>query len=242
MRRGIWEGLKDILYPKICLACRQPLKGKTSVDELVCAECWKAIKMNRPPFCRCCGRHLDKQSLSKNICPVCIKKELHFDRAYSACAYEGALKELIHAFKYRQREQLARTLSRPMIRFIKDYSLPLDFIEFILPIPLSADRLREREFNQAEALGGYIAREFNRPLTNDKLYRLRRTKSQTGLKDEERFQNIKGSFAVRNSSILTGKNLLLVDDVLTTGATASEAARTLKEAGAGAVFVLTLAN
>jgi len=198
--------------------------------------------MNIPPFCVVCGRHLEKKNLNKNICPGCVRKRPHFDRAFSPCVYEGVTKKLIHEFKYKGKNNLAEPLSRIMIDFIREYSLPLNYLDLIIPVPLHKTRLREREFNQAEELGTRIAAEFKKEMACGILLRHRRTKAQVELKNTERALNVAGSFSVDKNAPLKGKNLLLVDDVLTTGATSSEAALALKAAGAQAVFVLTLAN
>ena len=129
-----------------------------------------------------------------------------------------------------------------MIDFIKEYNLPMDSIDFIIPLPLHSRRLREREFNQAGILSDYIATEFRKEIVNDNLRRSRYTGTQTELEEEERLLNVRNSFVLDRSDEVEGKNILLVDDVLTTGATCSEAASVLKEAQAKAVFVLTLAN
>lgn len=129
-----------------------------------------------------------------------------------------------------------------MIEFIKEYNLPIDFIDFIIPIPLHKTRLREREFNQAQILSDYIALKFNKKVIPDNLRRSRYTKTQTELEENDRFLNVKDSFVIDKSSDIKGKNILLVDDVLTTAATSSEAAYALKSAGANIVFVLTLAH
>ncbi len=242
MLRSLIKGLRDIVYPKACLVCKKSLKTSASVDELVCSGCWESIKQNLPPFCHRCGRHLEKNSFTKHLCPACLKKQLHFDRAFSPFSYDGVLKELIHMFKYNGKEHLGKTLSRPMVSFIKEYSVPVPFVDYIIPIPLHRLRLREREFNQAEVLARHLADSFNRELKTNVLSRLRHTKTQTELEPRERFVNVLDSFAVADNSSLKGRHILLVDDVLTTGATSSEAARALKESGAGAVFVLTLAN
>lgn len=241
---GMWRNFlntfADILYPKICLACKSTLKGKSCVDNLVCAGCWEKIKINPPPFCRSCGRHL--KNFLKNICPECIRRELHFDRAFSPCMYEGTIKELIHMFKYKDKDYLGLTLSRLMVEFIREYNLPIDFLDLVIPVPLHKTRLREREFNQAEILSNHIALEFNKRVLPDALIRMRHTKTQTELEINQRLMNVKGSFSVAENKDIKGKNILLVDDVLTSGATSSEAAYTLKKAGAQIVFVLTLAN
>jgi ComF family protein len=129
-----------------------------------------------------------------------------------------------------------------MIGFIKEYSLPINDMDLILPVPLHTQRLREREFNQAGLLSRNIAAHFKKESCDNILRRSRPTKTQTDLETNQRFLNVKGSFSVNDKADLKGKNILLVDDVLTTGATSSEAALTLKNAGANIVFVLTLAN
>jgi len=239
--RQFINGLIDIIYPKTCLACRINLKNRSSVDNLICQNCWARIKRNLPPFCYSCGRHLEN-SPTKNICATCIKKPYAFDRAFSPCLYEGVLKELLKNFKYKNKDYLGFTLSRLMIEFVKEFNLPMEAIDFIIPIPLHKTRLREREFNQAEVLSNYIALEFNKRVRNDILRRKRYTQTQTELKENQRFANVRDSFGLDKPQEIKGKNLLLVDDILTTGATSSEAAYVLKQAEANIVFVLTLAN
>jgi len=242
MMRRLIEGLVDIIYPAKCHACKDKLTQGAAIDELICLRCWSKIRKNTPPFCHYCGRRLDKSGFAKNICPQCQRAAPHFDRAFSPCVYEGAIRDLIHEFKYNGKEYLGRPLSRLMIEFAKEYNLPVQMLDYIIPVPLHNSRLREREFNQAEILCGFIAEEFKKELRSDLLLRHRRTKTQADLEMRERLLNVKESFSVHKGESLKGKNLLLVDDVLTTGATSSEAARALKNAGADIVFVLTLAN
>lgn len=241
MLRNFIRRLTDIAYPKVCLACKGKL-GAFNADEYICRACQLKIKRNLPPFCSSCGRHLEKKNLNKNICLTCLKRRLHFDRAFSPCLYEGVTKELIHEFKYKGKGYLGKPLSRIMIEFIKEYALPVDYLDFIIPMPLHKTRLRQREFNQAEVLSRQIACEFNKDLMTDILFRHRLTQTQTGLALDKRFANVKESFFVAKDRGLKNKNILIVDDVLTTGATSSEAALSLKDAGANIVFVLTLAN
>ncbi len=242
MWSGLLKGLGEIIYPKTCVVCKKSLKNKGNIDDVLCLECWGGIKRNLPPFCYSCGRRLTQDKFSKNICPHCVKKRLHFDRAFSPCIYEGTVKELIHQFKYNGKDYLGRTLSRLMIDFIKEYDLPMDYLDCVVPVPLHQARLREREFNQAEILSRHIAGEFKKSVLNDTLLRHRPTATQTELDIEKRFLNVRGSFSVSRESDIRNKNILLIDDVLTTAATSSEAAYALKEAGANIVFVLTLAN
>ena len=242
MFQKLVNGLTELLYPKTCLVCKNKLANRAAVEELVCRECWKKIPLNLPPFCHRCGRRLEAKNFTKHICPGCAKRQLHFDRAFSPCKYDGVIKELIHEFKYKNKDYLGPALSRLMAEFIREYELPMDDFAAIVPIPLHKARLREREFNQAEILSRHIAEEFDKELIVDALQRHRHTKTQTDLETNERFLNVKGSFSVNKAGALKGKNLLVIDDVLTTGATSSEAAGALKDAGAVIIFVLTLAN
>jgi len=240
MLRKFINAFTDIIYPKACLACKKQLKEAPSIDNLICMQCWEKIKRNSPPFCHCCGRHLVKPV--RNICHACVRKNLYFDRAFSPCAYEGVIKELIHAFKYRDKDYLGPTLTRLMVEFIEEYDIPMDMLDLIMPVPLHKTRLREREFNQAQILSRLIAGRFGKKESNDNLIRTRLTKTQTELEMPQRLLNVQGSFSLTRKQEIAGKKILLIDDVLTTGATCSEAAYALKDAGANIVFVLTLAN
>lgn len=241
MFREAFSGLIDLIYPRICLVCKSKLQA-AHIDNLVCKKCWCAIDMNAPPFCRSCGKQLEKKSFAGNICPKCVRKTLNFDRAFSPCRYDGVIKELIHSFKYAGKDYLGAPLSRLMVEFIREYNLPIEYMDYIIPLPLHSAKMREREFNQAEILSRHIAVEFNKDILKGNLIRRRFTRTQTELEPQERFLNVKGSFSLREPDKIKGKNLLLVDDVLTTGATASEAAGALKDNGANIVFVLTLAS
>lgn len=241
LMHNLIHGLTDIVYPKTCHVCKNKI-GVSSIDEVICPACWAKIKINLPPFCQRCGRSLRGERFIKNACVGCISRPLHFDGAFSPCSYEGVLKELIHLFKYKNKDYLGATLSKLMINFIKEYNLPIESVDSIVPIPLSGRKLREREFNQALILCQYLSRSFNKDVLGDALLRHRDTKTQAELKDSERLINVKGAFSLKRRYAIKGKNVLLIDDVLTTGATSSEAALTLKQAGANTVYVLTLAN
>lgn len=241
MWKKILEGTKDIIWPKRCFSCGRHLSDTQAVDTLICKNCWQEIKKNTPPFCRVCGRHLS-QGHGRTICVACLKQKKHFDCAFSPCVYEGVLKELIHQFKYKGLDYLGKTLARLMIDFIKEYRLPIQYTDLLVPIPLSPERQREREFNQARVLAGCIAEEFRKDMADGLLRKTRATKSQAELAPQQRFDNIKGCFEVINPQAVKNKHIMLIDDVLTTAATSSEAALALKQAGAGMVFVMTLAN
>ena len=209
---------------------------------MLCSNCWLEIKKNKPPFCAICGRQIRGIQISKTVCPDCQRQNFFFDHALSPCVYEGVIRELIHKFKYQNKDHLSSFLAKLLIEFLYQYRISLNLFDLIIPIPLHRVRLREREFNQAELLARHVAEEFSLALSSANLWRKHHRQAQMELKDEERWENIKGCFALRNPAQVKGKNIFLVDDVLTTGATCSEAASVLKAAGAVSVFVLTLAN
>lgn len=241
MSGGFIHSFLDLIYPRKCPGCKLPRSGGF-VQETVCADCWQAIEKNTPPFCSSCGRHLSADRITENTCADCRARRPHFDRAFAPCVYTGVIQELIQEFKYRGKDYLEKPLSALMIGFIEDYGIPVDSFGGIVPIPLHPARLREREFNQAELLSRSISRRFNLSVLGKTLVRTRHTAMQAQLPDSRRRANIAGSFTVTDPAPLSGRNILLIDDVLTTGATASEAASTLKQAGASSVTVMTLAS
>jgi competence protein ComFC len=241
MLRGLLKGLKDLIYPNCCLVCKNKISS-TNQRQLICTNCWDKIEQNLPPFCASCGRHLTPEAIEKNACPSCFRVNFYFDRAFSPCTYTGVVKKLIHEFKYSGKDYLGKPLGKLMHTFIRNYQLPITHLDFLVPIPLHKSRQREREFNQAEILSQEIAQQFNKQVLTDLLIRVKPTKTQTELTFQERCQNVEKSFSVTKPELIKDTNLLLIDDVLTTGATSNEAARCLKEAGAKKVLLLTLAS
>ena len=241
MLRLLLKGLKDLVYPDCCAACGNKIIPGAE-KKLICASCWDKIEMNLPPFCLSCGRHLEGLNIGKNICTGCLKIKFHFDRAFSPCKYSGTIKKLIHDFKYSGNDYLGHTLGEMMNSFIREYNLPLQDLDFIIPVPLHKSRMREREFNQAQILSGQIAERFDKKVLPQVLTRHKATKSQTELTPEERRLNLENSFCVTRPELIKEKDLLLVDDVLTTGATSNQAAKSLKESGARRIILLTLAS
>ena len=241
MLKGVLNHLVNIVYPKTCLVCHNPLENN-GIGNLLCFNCWQGVKRNRPPLCTVCGRQIREAQISKSVCPDCQKQSFSFDRAFSPCVYEGVMRELIHKFKYQNKDYLSSLLAKLLIEFIYQYRITLGLFDLVMPIPLHRIRLKEREFNQAELIARHVAEEFSLVLSSTNLWRKHNRQPQMELNIGQRWENIKGCFALRNLSEVKGKNILLVDDVLTTGATCSEAASVLKAARTSSVFVLTLAN
>jgi ComF family protein len=206
----------------------------------VCAACLKAPSAHSAEhFCvQCKAPFLNAFPLDlEGRCAMCRAGARGFDAAYCFGFYEGALRELIHLLKYDGMKPLAGPLAEYLSR-----SLPLDeTFDAVVPMPLHWRRRFQRGFNQAEALAKDVARRRRIPLLNA-VRRIRATRTQTGLTNARRRENVSGAFRAGRGRPLEGLRLLLVDDVMTTGATGSACASALKRAGAKSVTLLTLAR
>ena len=174
-------------------------------------------------------------------CGECRVKPPPFDHARAIGRYEGPLRQAIHLLKYRGKLRLKQPLLQlAMAHF--DVHFPGTAYEAIIPVPLHRERLMRREFNQAAVLARGLAHHLNVPILERLLVRVRSTRPQVELSGSERRQNVRQAFAVTNPAALENKQVLVVDDVFTTGATLGEVARTLKGAGAAQVDVFALAR
>ncbi len=236
--RAIPHGLFSLVFPADCRVCETPLDGFTRVP--VCLGCLSAPKpLEADYFCASCNAPFQNTfPLDENgVCGLCRSGLLGFDRASSFGFYDGALRSLIHLLKYSGMKPLA-----PRLSLLMDKALPIDErYDVIVPVPLHWKRRWKRGFNQAELLASEVSRHRGIPISNA-LRRTKATVNQAGLTSAGRRRNIAGAFAAREGMGLTGKRVLLIDDVFTTGATASACARALKKAGAGHVSLLTLAR
>jgi ComF family protein len=237
--KDIFHGLIGLLYPPHCSLCGKHLGGETP-SGILCPECRDSIVWNAPPFCPQCSRHLGKYPEHPR-CRQCRRHRPAFDFAWSACVYDDPLKELIHRFKYGQKTRLRRLFTEMINSFVRRHHLDAAQFDMAVPVPLSAARLRERGYNQAQVLAEGICREFQIACSVNNLIRARHTQPQSLLDEKQRWTNIQGAFTIKHSEKFADKNILIIDDLLTTGATVSEIARTLKKAGAQTVGVLTLA-
>jgi len=240
----IIRGICDLVYPPNCFICKNYLftqhNSQPSPKAVLCLDCEQKIQFNIPPFCPKCSRHLRK-TLKKPYCQECLMTKPHFDFAWGACLYNEPLQQLIHAFKYGQKTLLRHFFAQQMIAFIENYELDIRQFDVIVPIPLSSTRLRERGYNQSLMLAQGLSEQYQIPISYNNLIRIKHTKSQTLLNQKDRWTNLVGAFRIKPLSNFFGKNILIIDDLLTTGATASMAALALKQHGAQTVGVLTLA-
>jgi len=216
---SLLDTLLHWIYPMDCAACGAPVKDRSLSS--FCRPCWRSIRPIAGPICPHCGRPLAS--------PLAL---VH------SPTHEGVLDQAIRLFKYRGRTALARPLADLALAWID--RIPV--ADIVIPVPLHPSRLREREFNQSLLLADRIAQHLELPLSFHDLQRIRPTRPQTELDRQERARNVQRAFAVRPAADLNGRRVLLVDDVLTTGATVEACAVALRKAGAEAVSVLTVAR
>jgi len=222
----------NMMFPDTCPICSTPaLDHKTSP---ICTSCWQSIRPYTGPKCRKCGRPLTSDA--STICGDCLQDNPAFASARSFGLYEGTLRKAINLLKYHNVIRLSKPLSDILLQ------IKIPGVDAVLPVPLYKKRLRQREFNQSALLAKYTANGLGSMLVTDSLVKTRETKPQVGLRSDERRKNMKNAFGVRNDKVVQGKDILLIDDVSTTGATIRECSKVLKKAGAANIHVLTLAH
>lgn len=226
----------DVLFPPTCIACREPVRDSGSL----CANCWSNVAFLEGAMCECCGLPFELDPGPGTLCAACHARKPSFDKARSVMRYDEGSKASILALKHADRLDLVPPLSRWLARTGRAL---LDEADLIVPVPLHAMRLWRRRYNQSAEIARRLGVMAGKPVDLEALYRKRATPSQgTMTSAKARRRNMQGAFAVRPDAGLKGRKILLIDDVLTTGATVEACARALKRAGASHVLVLTLAR
>ena len=232
----------DLVFPALCPVCETTL-GAGRRDPL-CGTCWSTIARLEGAWCDRCGAASRASGGGRPpaapglACAACVANPPPYDYARSAALYEGPLREAIHAFKFSRRRALAGPLG-DLVTEQCGAGLSGD-IDALVPVPLSRERERERGFNQAKLLAERIGRRLRIPVRASWLARVRPTRPQSDLPAAERRTNVRDAF--RGSERASDRHVLLVDDVLTTGATLEACARALRAAGARRIGVLTVAR
>lgn len=216
------------VYPSRCPVCGGD--SDTHPTSPLCGDCWRGISRREGPACGICARPLN--STLADTCGECLKKRPPFIKAFSFGLYEGALRETVHLLKFQGIKRLAESLGALLAE------LDLPAVDAVVPVPLSLGSLRERGFNQALLIGRPLAASLQMEFRAWVLEKKKDTPPQVSLTRSERLINLRGAFRAREE--LKGERILLVDDVITTGATVAECSRALLKAGAGEVYVAAL--
>jgi len=250
-------------FPADCRICGSPLLRVSRLP--VCENCLRALRPLQGEYCVVCGQalrlpawidragpdgtdHAEAETETEDPrCPLCRRIDPPFERAVAYGSYDGGLRDLIHLLKFQQVRPAAAVLGRMLAGTIAgtEKAMPVGTIA-VVPVPLHKRKQAQRGFNQAEAIARAALKQLSRPqrfdLTTGVLVRRRETGSQIGLTSHQRRENLRGAFAVSAPARILGRDILLIDDVLTTGTTASECARVLLRAGAARVWVATVAR
>lgn len=229
----------DAILPPTCLSCA----AATAEPGTLCSACWAKIVWLGPPLCACCGLPfpVDGSPIAEMLCVGCSRERPVFVRARAAFGYDEASKGLVLGFKHADRLHGAPAFARWLARAGADM---LESADLLCPVPLHWTRLAWRRFNQSAVLAREVGKLAGKPYVGDLLVRRRRTPQQGELGVDARRRNVRAAFAVprRHLARVEGARIVILDDVLTTGATVSECAAALLKNGARAVDVLTLAR
>lgn len=245
---GVWnyargllaEGL-DLLFPQSCIFCEGERNGS---GPFLCSLCREEIHFIDSPICNRCGQpaEIAYNYPHENFeCAKCRKKKPWFDQARSLGTYDSVLRQLIHHFKYNNQPGIMEEISLLMERYFN--GTKENYYGFhVLPVPLHVNKIRERGFDQSYLIARGVAELLDLPVADHWMKRIKETVPQASLKRNERNENVRNAFQLMEPEQVRGKNILLVDDVFTTGMTTNEVSRTLKKCKAERVLVFTLAR
>jgi ComF family protein len=232
------SGWLDLLYPRCCIGCGVP---SPETFRYICWDCWSDAVPIEPPFCQLCGDPVAGSVEHGFICYACAAEKPFFDAARSAARYDGVVGEALRQLKYEKALWLACDMADLLFNCLKAEFAEERF-DLVVPVPLYHVRRRERGYNQAAMLASELARRLHCKVSARALRRIRPTATQTNLTAAQRLSNVNDAFHHGREKRLTGRRVLLVDDVMTTGATVNACAKALKKGGARSVHVLTVAR
>jgi ComF family protein len=236
--RRIGRAALDLLFPPLCIICRETVREPGSL----CPDCWQTISFLDGPGCIACGLPFELDPGAQTRCAACLARPPAFDNARSVMRYDEHSRDPILALKHADRHDVAPAFARWMTRTGADLITAADMI---VPVPLHRRRLWGRRYNQSALLARALSKITAKPFDPLSLIRIRQTPSQGEMPSAKaRRRNVRGAFKVDPARVASvkGQNILLIDDVLTTGATVDACARALKRAGAKTVNVLTIAR
>ena len=239
--RGALDSVITLLFPTDCRLCGLPLSSSSLLP--VCSECLESVQPIAGGRCILCGERLFS-GLTQSLCGECLTERPPFEKAAAYGSYDGGLRELIHLLKYELVKPAAGVLGRMLAEAVTDLASEVTGSTLVVPVPLHATKLRQRGFNQSELIAKAMTKQkslgLQLELAPELLTRRRATESQVGYTRQQRIANLRGAFAA--DAAVRGRDILLIDDVFTTGTTVSECTRVLRRAGAERVWVATVAR
>jgi len=238
-----WKSWLDaglgFFYPQVCQLYGS--ESATAAEGYVGVNCWRSVRFIAPPVCQCCGLPYEGEITTRFECSNCREMELHFRFARAAVVASHLVLDVIHRYKYSRALWFEPFLADLLVRAARP-ALASESWDMIVPVPLHPLKKREREFNQAERLAARLGEATRIPVNTRALRRIQATRTQTLLTRKLRAANVCHAFGVRPGCQLDDRRIIIVDDVLTTGATTSACARALRRAGARDVCVWTVAR
>ena len=238
---NIFTKFIDLIYPPRCHICRTFLDYANNGSRHFCIECLNSFSLVAPPVCSICGIPFGSKTQDDHLCERCLRKSPFYDLLRAPYLYKGTLMEVILQIKYSRKNYLADSLAPVFACFAEELFRNMEDL-LLIPVPLHPQKLRERGFNQSLLLARGIEKKLNAELDFLSLRRVKYTGTQTGLNIDERRKNVRGAFDLVKGVQFKDRNVLLVDDVATTGSTMNECARVLKKAGCSRVYGLVLAR
>jgi ComF family protein len=233
----LFEAAASLLYPPVCALCG----GNTRAGEYICELCESKATRIVAPFCQQCSEPFQGAISSAFTCANCAHRTVYFEAAVAAYRGRGLVRQIIHDFKYGRQVHLRHLVARWLCEALDDERLRGRQFDLIVPVPLHPTRKRERGFNQAALVAELLSARTSIPC-KALLERIRYTTTQTALDRAERMENLHNAFRLRKNTDVRGLQVLLIDDILTTGSTLSECARVLKRGGATSVHAATAAR
>jgi len=236
----LWlTSLLDLLYPRACEGCGGRLTDQDG--RFLCLDCLSQTQIIQPPFCSICGQPISGFIDFDYVCHRCSDSPAFYDHARSCALYDGVIRDLLLNYKYYNGLWMVPDFLMLLSACLETH-YDLRHLDGFIAVPLFHTKKRERGYNQAALLAQALSRAYKKPFFNHFLKKNRRTKTQTKLTPAKRKSNVEDAFEVKRGTWLEERRLVLIDDVMTTGATVNECARVLKGAGATKIDVLTVAR
>jgi len=231
------ESVIDTILPPRCAGSGDIVE----IQGAVSPNFWDKLQFIEKPFCKRCAIPFNFESDENAICPHCLAEDPFYDESRAAVVYNDASRRIILNFKFNDKTHYVHTFVPWMLRAGKEL---IDKSDYIIPVPLHPKKLRMRKFNQSALLAHEISKKTGVKYIPEGLIRIKNTTPQKGLNKKQRLENISGAFAIADDYLdaFANKNILIIDDIFTTGATLNECARILKNAGALNVYILTIAR